>query len=906
MQSRIHREPRALYRYRFGSADFDEARFELRVAGVPVEAQRKPLEVLRLLVRRAGEVVTKEEFLEDVWNGRETVENVVGNALAKLRAALGGENATLIVTQARIGYRLVGPVERTAVGRQLASVLEFRPGQPIPQRPHFELERLLGVSHGSEVWLARHAKTMERRVYKFSRDGEQLVALKRECSLYRVLQEGLGTRTDFVRILDWNFEVAPFFLECEYGGEDLAQWAESDGHLAQLALDHRLALFRDIVDAVAAAHRIGVLHKDLKPANILVKPDGEAWHVRIADFGSARLLEPERLKALDLTLTKSLETDTPSGTHRYVAPEVLAGNPSTVQSDVYSLGLILYQLLVGDLRKPLAPGWERDVPDELLREDIAAATDGDPTLRPASAEELAQRLRRLPERRAERVRAAAAQDEARAAALLLQRNRARRPWVIAALSFLALGLTASLGFYWRATIERTHAEREAAQAQAINRFLNEDLLGAADPTAPGSVSNPTVREVLARASDRLGAQPGLEGAIKASLYATLGNSYAGLNDLPGAELNLRRAIAASSGDGARELRARTKYSLVNVLLNTTKKDQAQAVLDEADRDAAPYLKDATALALLAHLTRGYVYDSQSLEDRALEEFEIADRLRLQVSPADPIALFKVRLELVSGYIAARRFSDADRIVSSLLAPEYTIERVGVVNWAKAREDEGELLSNDHHYEVAAKTDLDAIQALRQRLGAAHFYVGIALSELANVFVDSGRLGAALPPAHETYDIMVRSVGENGQDALLARANLGVLESKLGRIDEGIPDMKASREGLLNLLGDSANPQIQVIDYYLASSLSEAGQQADAWSILARLNAASLAQSGDGGNDWEQRLEGTKGEILLREGHRAEAASLLQAAVERMQADHVHDWILEPFRASLERARREAR
>lgn len=898
MQARSSSEQRALYRYRFGSAEFDEARFTLKVEGRAVEVQRKPLEVLRLLLQRAGEVATKQEFLDDVWNGRETVENVVGNALAKLRAALGEQNATLIVTQARVGYRLVGPVERTAVGRHLASVLELRPGNRVPQRAHFELERLLGVSHGSEVWLAQHIKTKERRVYKFSRDGDELTTLKREVSVYRVLKEGLGPCPDFVRILDWNFERAPFFLECEYGGENLVEWADADRRLERLALDHRCDLFMGIADAVAAAHGIGVLHKDLKPSNVLVEADGDEWRVRITDFGSARLLEPERLNSLGLTLTESIKSDAPVGTHFYVAPEVLAGGISTVQSDVYSLGLMLYQLLAGDLRRPMVSGWERDIPDDLLCEDIAACTDGNPAHRPASAVELAKRLRALPERRAERARDQAALADAQAAAALLQRNRARRPWVVAALVCLALGLTTSLAFYGRATVEREHAEHEAAQAQAINRFLNEDLLSAADPTAPGNISDPTVREVLARAGDRLEAQSVLGGAIKASLYATLANSYSGLNDFKSAEIYLRRAIAAAPGDSARELRARAEYSLVNVLLNTSKTEEARALLDAADRDAAPELKGATALALQAHLTRGYVYDSQSLEDQALAEFEIADRIRLEVAPADPIALFKVRLELINGYIAARRFADANRVVRSLLGPEYTVERVGVVNWAKAREDQGELLSNDHHYEAAAQVDLGAIDALRQRLGTTHFYVGVALSELANVYVDAGRMRDALPPARDAYDIMAKSVGESGQDALLARANLGILESKLGRIDDGIPDMRASREALARLLGDSNNPEIQVLDYYLASSLSAAGHQSDAWSIITRLSPEALAQSGDGASDWEQRLQGMKGEILLREGRKAEALMLLQSAVQRMQADHVHEWIIEPFRALL--------
>ncbi len=91
---------RVLYRYRFGTAEFDETSFELRVNGVTVDIQHKPLQVLRLLLQRSGELVRKDEFHAVIWAGTPTVDNVLGNALSKLRAALGEENASRIVTRA--------------------------------------------------------------------------------------------------------------------------------------------------------------------------------------------------------------------------------------------------------------------------------------------------------------------------------------------------------------------------------------------------------------------------------------------------------------------------------------------------------------------------------------------------------------------------------------------------------------------------------------------------------------------------------------------------------------------------------------------------------------------------------------------------------------------------------------
>src|SRR3546814_18748650 len=97
---------------------------------------------------------------------------------------------------------------------------------PVPGREHFLLERPLDRTLGSEVWLARQPRSRQARVFKFSLDGERLSAIKREATLMRVLRDTLGERDDIARVLDWNFESEPFFLECEYGGPSLHEWAE--------------------------------------------------------------------------------------------------------------------------------------------------------------------------------------------------------------------------------------------------------------------------------------------------------------------------------------------------------------------------------------------------------------------------------------------------------------------------------------------------------------------------------------------------------------------------------------------------------------------------------------------------------------------------------------------------------
>jgi serine/threonine protein kinase len=133
------------------------------------------------------------------------------------------------------------------------------------------------------------------------------------------------------------------------------------------------------------------------------------WQVRVVDFGSASLTEPERLQSMGITnvgLTQTGDASSLTGTLLYLAPEILSGQAPTASADLYALGVMLYQTIVGDFRKPLSPGWEGEIEDPLLREDIALAACGDPRKRMGSAKELAARLRDLDRRRAERHRLA--------------------------------------------------------------------------------------------------------------------------------------------------------------------------------------------------------------------------------------------------------------------------------------------------------------------------------------------------------------------------------------------------------------------------------------------------------------------------------------------------------------------
>ena len=313
---------------------------------------------------------------------------------------------------------LTAPPDAPKARRIVASgdelTLGWRPavGLTVPGREHWILEDQAGEGGFGEVWIAAHDKTHAKRIFKFCFEAERVRGLRREVVLFRLLKEALGDRHDIAQIVDWQFDESPYFIEAEYSeGGDLAEWAEHQGGLESVPLQTRLDLAAQAAEALAAAHGVGVLHKDIKPSNILIRGSAEEPRIQLTDFGigtvtDAALLDQGVTRA-GLTQTLLSSSSSSAGTPLFMAPEVIEGKAATTQSDLYSLGVVLYQLVTGNFQRAVAPGWRRDIEDELLREDIAACVEGRPEHRLSSALELAQRLRSLEQKAATTCRRAA-------------------------------------------------------------------------------------------------------------------------------------------------------------------------------------------------------------------------------------------------------------------------------------------------------------------------------------------------------------------------------------------------------------------------------------------------------------------------------------------------------------------
>lgn len=873
--------------WRFADAELDEASWRLSVRGQPVELEPRPLQVLRELLRSAGEVVRKDELVEAVYGHVHVTDGALNQAISKLRSALGDRDQSIITTVHRLGYRLAAPVQVRAASSSQAQPVTLQTGGTLPGRDQWELMTPLGSNRGIEVWLAQHRKLGEQRVFKVSVDGARLSCLKREVTLYRMLSQQLGERDDFVKVLDWNFEQAPFYIECEYGGVDLLQWWQAQSGGAGVSLEQRLELLAAVADSLADAHAVGVLHKDLKPGNILVEAAGDGrWRTRLADFGSAHLLQLDRLAQFGITrlgFTQTQAAMSSGGTPLYLAPEVIADGSATAPSDVYALGVVLYQLVVGDLRKPLAPGWERDVPDEVLRGDIASAVDGNPQRRLASARELAQRLRQLDTRREDLRAQQQLRERAAETARQLERLRARRPWIITAVMALCGGLALGGWFYQDALRSGREARAQAELAQAVSDFFSREVLSAASPYEDMGVSKtPTVREAVDRALSRIGErfreQPAIEGAIR----ATAGEVYGELTDLPAAIEQDRQALAlfrASLGaEHPRSLRA--QYWLSMDLTEASYFDEATQLIGQADAMLERHAISDPHTLFAAYRARCYHGIIASAYERAVGDCEATLTSQRQLDPDDRTALFKWVVNLATLYSRMGRFEQAGPLFAEGLETLRRDGGEGSLTGARFKNIYGLNLVLEHRYTEAEPLLREAYDALVAH-NPANLYVHETLGLLAVVYARTGRLQEALTASRTSYENYLRDAGADSHFTALAEGLLGVHECEAGKCDSGIAHLESARVRLGRQFGET-HPQTKRLQFFLARSLLEAKRPIeDVERLLAALDAEAL-ETASPERDWAPRLDLLRGRLLVAKGRGVEAVTLIEPALDRLR------------------------
>jgi eukaryotic-like serine/threonine-protein kinase len=412
---------------RFDGFEVDLAAGRLFKAGSRIRLREQSFQVLAMLLERPGEVVTREDLRRRLWPTDVFIdfENSLNAAVARLREALGdsAERPRFVETLPKRGYRFIGTASESDREVGARSLRRWRPaaGRNVPDTP-WVLEEKLGEGGFGEVWLARHRRLKEPRVFKFCFREDRVRALKREMTLFRVWRARVGDHPRLVQLLDVNLERPPFYLEEEYvPGRDLRTWCAAQGGVDKVPVEMRLELVAQAAEGLAAAHEAGIIHRDIKPGNILVihrkaESDSEGTEdaptAKLTDFGVGQVMSAEVLAGITATGLTRTPGSEPSaalmGSHAYLAPELLMGRPATAQSDVYSMGVVLYQLLVEDFTQPVTTDWARAIPDAVLREDLQRCFAGRPEERFGSVIDLAQSLRAVAARREARAGAARA------------------------------------------------------------------------------------------------------------------------------------------------------------------------------------------------------------------------------------------------------------------------------------------------------------------------------------------------------------------------------------------------------------------------------------------------------------------------------------------------------------------
>jgi serine/threonine-protein kinase len=775
----------------------------------------------------------------------------------------------------RVGpYRIVGPLGRGGMG---AVFLAERADGQFEQRVALKLIR--GGSASGPI------------VQRFQSE-RQILARLNHPHIARLLDGGV---TDDGR---------PYFAMEHVDGVPLNQYCETNDS----SVEARLRLVTTVCEAVQYAHRRLLVHRDLKPSNILVTDDGT---VKLLDFGIAKMLTGEDDALADPALTQAGHAVM---TPAYAAPEQLRRAPVTTATDVYALGVVLYELLAGrrpyDLSGCSPAEIERVVCEQApaspsavaptkrqraLRGDldtiVMKALRTEPERRYASPEQLADDLQHHLDGRPVTAQPDTVGYRTRK---FVQRHRAS----VTAATLVAMLIAAIVGFYTiRLAQERDRARLEAATASQVSDFL-QGLFAVSAPGESGG-EDVTARALLDQGAERIERDLADQPAVQARMMQVMGEVYQSLGAFDAAEALLERALALRrESPEAEHLDVASSLNSLAVLCRETGRYAAadslfRAALAIQEDQLGP--DDPTVAATLHNW--GTLLHVRGQYERADSLFRRAWTIRTaHFGMADP------RTASTLNERATLRFDQDDlEGAETLYRQALEVRRRHVEgdhpDVAASLNNLAMVLRHKSQFDEAEALYREAL-AMRERLyDGPHPDVAHTLNHLARLYSNRGEYAAAEPVARRALAMRIEVFGEEHVETTASMGNLAGILGGLGRHEEQATYYRRALEIVQSTLGP-AHPYVAALAYSLGSAYHAAGDSVEAERRYRESLALHRQLFPDGHANTAYPLI-RLGALLTETGRAEEAELLLREAIalrtDALGADH---WRVAVARSTL--------
>ena len=768
--------------------------------------------------------------------------------------------------------------------------------------PGYRIERELGRGGMGVVWLAeRDSGDFKQRValkllgFDALRDPDRRARFRAERRILASLEHpNIARLIDGGTLADGTPFLAMEFVE----GERLDVWAER----ARPQLRELLKLFVAICRAVQAAHSRLVVHRDLKPANILVDGYGAP---KLLDFGIAKLLDDS--VEVEVATGTGMQLLTP----RYAAPEQVRGETITTATDVYALGVILYELLTGASpygRAAATPDQLRAIcdtepvrPSQATRGDGATGTTSAAHLRGDLDAILLKCLRKEPPKRY-RGAAELADDlesfldgrpvTARAGSTRYAMGKfiGRHRYLVASAVVVFGVMVAALALTnWQ--LEKTRKQRdltvqERDRAEAVTEYL-VDVFEQATPLRHGG-REPTVREALELGAKQLEQDRRLPEETRGVIETAMASVLQDLGDYDTAIAIAQRAVARFEAQAVRDPRRYAEALARRGSLRQEKGRYAEAAADFRLAIIALGRADPTATASLLNNMATVAMDRDRPEegDRyrkqaiklllVLAGSETLEQAVNEVPPGEVAELLAVVahnecgvLEVGGHYAEALRVCEATVTLKRRLFPD------APARWQGTLSVIGNVHSGRGDYAAAARAHGEALEISERVFGPRHPQVAIASLNLGVDLRQLGDIAGTRDAYQRAASIFTGSQGPEHRYTLIARNNLANLEIDAGNFAKGLAEHRAIMDIRRRVLGADA-PELAQSLSNIANALSGMGDEhgsiaatREAMKLLQRVRSEDHPDLGYARLDLAQRL--------VKRGQHEEALALLELA-----------------------------